>query len=82
MAGSLHFSDVRIAFRNRPTSFGMLGYGIMYDSILHYQSNILSDTRLWLWKGHQENVESPLGICHSFSCRNMDFFLTSMSYGL
>ncbi len=31
MAGSLHFSDVRIAFRNRPTSFGMLGYGIMYE---------------------------------------------------
>ncbi len=65
--------DVFVTFFCRSTCFGMLGYGIVYDSIFHYQSYILSNTRLSLWKGHQENVESTLGICHSVSCRNMDF---------
>lgn len=73
MAGNHHFGDVCTAFRSRPTRLGMLGYGIMYDSIFHYQSNILSDTRLSLRKERQENVESSLGICHSVSCWNMDF---------
>ncbi len=73
MAGSLHFGDVRITFRCRPTRLGVLGYGIMYDPIFHYQSNILRDTRLSMRKGCRANVESTLGICHSVSCRNMDF---------
>ena len=73
MAGSHHFGDVRITFRSRPTRLGMLGDGIMYASILHYQSNILSSTRLSLLKGCRKNVESTLGICYSVSCRNMDF---------
>ena len=73
MVGSHNRCDVCIAFRNRPTRLGVLWYGIMYDSIFHYQSNILSDTRLLLRKERQDNVESSLGICHSVSCRNMDF---------
>lgn len=73
MACRHYCCDVFIAFCRRPSRIGMLGYGIVHDSIFHYQSYILSNTRLSLRKGRKENVEYTLGICHSVSRRNMDF---------
>ena len=72
MAGNHYCGDVFVAFCGRPTRLGVLGYDIVYDAVFRYQPNVLCNTRLSLRKGCQENVESPPGICHSVSCRNMD----------
>ena len=74
MAGSHHFGDVRITFRSGPTRLGMLGDGIMYASILHYQSNILSDTQLSLRKGCRRMGNLPLVSAIAFIAGTWIFF--------